>query len=252
MRPNVGSEKTILAVDLGLMEYETAWEIQRSAFQLRQEGLISDLLLLVEHPPVYTLGTASDEDHLLIGEHDPLRARANVYHVERGGDVTFHGPGQIVGYPILDLTNHYQDLHRYLRDLEETILRTIGTFGIKGERDDKYTGVWVSGEKIAAIGVKVKRWVTMHGFALNVNTDLSYFDSIIPCGIFHKGVTSMKQILGREADFAPVREELLHQFAGVFSPTTPIVPKEPFLNHLASLAPEQKEWNVSTHLPQIS
>jgi len=217
------------------MEYETAWEIQRQAFQLRQEELISDLLLLVEHPPVYTLGTASDEDHLLIGEHDLRRARAGLYHVERGGDVTFHGPGQIVGYPILDLTNHYQDLHRYLRDLEETILRTIGRFGIQGERDNSYTGVWVSGEKIAAIGVKVKRWVTMHGFALNVNTDLSYFDSIIPCGIFHKGVTSMKHILGHEADFAHVREELLHQFAGVFSAATPVISKEAFLSNLASL-----------------
>jgi lipoate-protein ligase B len=166
--------------------------------------------------------------------------------------VTFHGPGQIVGYPILDLSQHYQDLHRYLRDLEETVLRTIGTFGIQGERDGAYTGVWVGGEKIAAIGVKVKRWVTMHGFALNVNTDLSYFDSIIPCGIFHKGVTSMKQLLGREADFGCVREELLRQFAGVFSAGVQITRKDYFLNHIASLASEQNEWNAPAKLPLIS
>ncbi len=137
--------------------------------------------------------------------------------IDRGGDVTFHGPGQLVGYPILDLNNYYLDIHRYLRDIEEVLIRSAKDFGICAERSDGYTGVWVKSDKLAAIGVKVSRWVTMHGFAFNANTDLSYFDRIIPCGIFHKGVTSVHALTGREVEMADVEKAVVRNFESVFS-----------------------------------
>ncbi len=192
------------------------WELQRKIFDLRVEGKISDALLLNEHHHVYTLGKNSDDDHLLAGEEE-LKARgAEVFHIDRGGDITYHGPGQLVGYPIINLEAYYLDVHRYLRDLEEVIIRTLGDYGISARRDEGYTGVWVGQNKIAAIGVKVAHWVTMHGFALNVNTDLSYFDRIIPCGIFHKGVTSMQALLDKEIPLDEVSRVLAKKFGEIF------------------------------------
>jgi lipoate-protein ligase B len=203
-------------VRLGRTDYSAAWDLQRRLFAERAEGATGDWLLLTEHDHVYTLGTSGEMDHLLAGP-DELRTRgAQVFTTDRGGDITYHGPGQLVGYPILDLHAYYLDLHRYLRDLEEVIIRTLATYGVTAGREPEFTGVWVGGSKIAALGVKASRWITMHGFALNVRTDLSYFDRIIPCGIFHKGVTSMEQILGTPVDPDEVASRVCAAFAEVF------------------------------------
>ena len=208
--------KTIGVVNLGITSYGPTWDLQRRLFDLRVAGKISDVLLLNEHKHVYTLGKTSDDDHLLANDAE-LRAKgADVFHTDRGGDVTYHGPGQLVGYPILDLNEYYNDVHRYLRDLEEVIVRSLSDHGITARRDKEYTGVWAGNEKIAAIGVKVSRWVTMHGFALNVNTDISYFDRIVPCGIFHRGVTSMQRILGADVSIASVSQSIVSHFGEVF------------------------------------
>ena len=187
--------------DFGTRSYGEMLEIQRSAARARISGEIDqDLLLLVEHPPVITLGRSSKDTHLLA---DPaaLRSRGvEVFEVERGGDVTFHGPGQLVGYPIIDLKRHKQDLHWYLRQVEELLIRALATFGIPGERVPKYTGVWTGGRKIASIGVHARDWVTWHGFALNVSTELSYFDLIVPCGIPEVTMTSVERELTERKD----------------------------------------------------
>ena len=206
----------IHAVNLGLTEYKSTWDLQRRIFELRVAGKVSDVLLLNEHNHVYTLGKSSDNNHLLATETELKSNGAEVFHIDRGGDITYHGPGQLVVYPILDLNNYYLDIHRYLRDLEEVIIRTLSEFGIRSHRDEKFTGVWVGSDKIAAIGVKVSRWVTMHGFALNVNTDLTYFDRIIPCGIFHKGVTSLHRLLGKPVPMNEVCRAVGHNFGEVF------------------------------------
>lgn len=205
-----------LAVDIGLSAYDEAWELQRRVWNARVGGKIPDVLILTEHRHVYTLGKSTNENHLLAKEEELKRKGVDVYQIDRGGDITYHGPGQIVGYPILDLNDYYLDVHRYLRDLEEVIIRTLRESGVAGTRVDGMTGVWVGGNKIAAIGIKVSRWVTMHGFAFNVNTDLSYFDRIIPCGIFHKGVTSLREVLGRAVDIKLVEADLLRSFEDVF------------------------------------
>lgn len=205
-----------LAVDIGLSAYDEAWELQRRVWNARVGGKIPDVLILTEHRHVYTLGKSTNENHLLAKEEELRRKGVDVYQIDRGGDITYHGPGQIVGYPILDLNDYYLDVHRYLRDLEEVIIRTLRESGVTGTRVDGMTGVWVGGDKIAAIGIKVSRWVTMHGFAFNVNTDLSYFDRIIPCGIFHKGVTSLREVLGRAVDIKLVEADLLRSFEDVF------------------------------------
>jgi lipoyl(octanoyl) transferase len=190
--------------------------LQKQLFVLREEKKSGDALLFTEHFPVYTFGKSGEADHLLASEAELRSGGVEVFNIDRGGDVTFHGPGQLVGYPILDLNDYYLDLHRYLRDIEEVLIRTLADFGILGSRDPEFTGVWVNGNKIAAIGVKASRWITMHGFALNVNTDLKYFERIIPCGIFHKGVTSMQQELGLEIPLADVKEKLAAHFGEVF------------------------------------
>ncbi len=176
-------------------------------------GIVPDTLILVEHDPVYTLGKNSDENHLLKSRdvHIP------VYQIERGGDVTFHGPGQLVGYPILDLHHHRLSVSWYMRTLEGMLIQTLGQFGIKARRREGLTGVWVGEEKIAALGVRLSRWVSMHGFALNVNTDLEFFDGIIPCGIFEYDVTSMSQILGKEVSMVEVEETLVTIFRLLFN-----------------------------------
>lgn len=206
---------SINVIDLGRTRYSEAWKLQQQLWDLRVRGEVGDLLLFTEHEPVYTVGKGGDENHVLAGEEELLRTGAEMFRIDRGGDVTYHGPGQIVGYPIIDL-NARPDLHRYLRDLEEVIICALRTFGIAGVREEGLTGVWVGGDKVAALGVKVSRWVTMHGFALNVATDLQRFDRIIPCGIFHKGVTSMQQLLRREVPLSEVQGELARKFAEVF------------------------------------
>ena len=183
---------TITVAILPRTDYRACWELQQKIFAQRCRGMIGDVLLLTEHRPVYTMGTGGNPDHLLASIDDLAMSGADFVHTDRGGDITFHGPGQLVGYPILDLDGYSRDLHRYLRDLEEVVIRSLAPFGVTGRREPGYTGVWAGGGKICAIGVRSSRWVTMHGFALNVSTDLSSFSNIIPCGIFDRGVTSLE------------------------------------------------------------
>ena len=210
--------------DLGLIDYKEAWDYQEKRFnkildvkknnrkENRQDPTLS-YLLFCEHPHVYTLGKSGDENNLLVNE-DYLKSRgATFYKINRGGDITYHGPGQIVGYPILDLDNFFTDIHKYLRYLEEAVILTLADYGIESTRSDGETGVWLDagGEKarkICALGVRSSRWVTMHGFAFNVNCDLSYFGNIIPCGIVDKSVTSMQKELGKEVDMQEVQHKL--------------------------------------------
>lgn len=233
---------TLTVVNIGRTRYKSAWDLQRKLFDLRLAGRISDLLLLTEHDHVYTLGKASDDHHLLADAGELQAAGAEVFHIDRGGDITYHGPGQLVGYPILDLNMYYHDLHRYLRDLEEVIIRTLGDYAIAAARDEKFTGVWVGSSKIAAIGVKVSRWITMHGFALNVNTDLAYFDRIIPCGIFHKGVTSIRELTGRDVALSELSGRLIKHFGDVFQAEPRDTSHETLLQMLDQSAAEKREW----------
>jgi lipoate-protein ligase B len=208
------------------VEYGEALELQRQLASARMRGDGEDCLLLLEHPPVITLGRGAKREHLLRDE-DFLKERGiELYEVERGGDVTFHGPGQLVGYPILDLSRHDKDLHLYMRKLEEVLLRTLQDYGIQGERNIGKTGVWAEGSKIASIGVHVSRWVSWHGFALNVNTDLSFFDLIVPCGIPGIRMTSLAKLLGREFPLVQVSESVVRHFADVFDVTVERVPQD--------------------------
>ena len=203
---------------LGDVPYQDGLDIQAKLVEKRREGSIPDQLLLLEHPHVLTLGTSSSPDHLLLSEEERSRLGLEVVEVGRGGDVTYHGPGQLVGYPILSLSPDRKDLHRYLRDLEDVLLRTVATFGITAHREEGMTGIWVPEGKLAAIGVRVSsRWITSHGFALNVNPDLSYFSSIIPCGISNRSVASMAHVLRRPIQVQDVVEPLVESFERVFS-----------------------------------
>jgi lipoyl(octanoyl) transferase len=221
--------------DLGLAPYKETWDFQEELFernvqqklQNRLEGKADgvgteDVLLFVEHPHVYTLGKSGDAFHLLVSEEKLKEIGATYYPINRGGDITYHGPGQIVGYPLLDLEHFFTDIHKYMRYLEEAIIRTIAHYGIVGGRIDGLTGVWLDiddpkkARKIAALGVKCSRWLTMHGFAFNVNTDLNYFNHIVPCGITDKTVTSLSKELGREMDMDEVKRILLQELADVF------------------------------------
>ncbi|MBI4545203.1 MAG: lipoyl(octanoyl) transferase LipB [Gemmatimonadetes bacterium] len=206
---------------LGLLPYGEALELQRRLVQSRRAGAVPDLLLLVEHPHVITLGTSSAPGHLLLDESERRLLGIELFHAGRGGDATYHGPGQLVGYPILDLNPDRCDLHRYLRDLEEVIIRALGDAGVAAGRKPGLTGVWVGSEKIAAIGVRVSSgWITSHGFALNVAPDLHYFDAIIPCGIRNGGVTSLGRLLGADHPaLAAVPDHITRRFAEVFQRT---------------------------------
>ncbi len=206
----------LLISNLGRTRYAEVWKLQQDVWTLRHSNSIQDILLLTEHEHVYTLGKSTNDNHLLASDGELKISGTEVFHIDRGGDITYHGPGQIVCYPIIDLHNYFLDIHRYLRSLEEVIIRALAAFGIYGQREKDLTGVWVNNEKIAAIGVKVNRWITMHGFALNVNTDLSKFDRIIPCGIFHKGVTSMQRTMDREVSIESVQKSIVKSFADVF------------------------------------
>lgn len=201
---------------LGRVPYREAWDLQRRLVERRRTRAIPDTLVLLSHPPVVTLGRAGTRDHLL-GTAGELAARGvEVVETDRGGDVTFHGPGQVVGYPIVDLDGRGRDLHRYLRDLEETLIRALGAFRIDAGREPGLTGVWVAGAKIAAIGIRVSRWISHHGFALNVDTDLTYFDLIVPCGLADRSVTSMQAVLGRTVQRDAVEAALVDAFEEVF------------------------------------
>lgn len=222
--------------DLGLMAYQEAWDYQEmllkqnveiktryhSAQQKQQKGATTNYLLFVEHPPVYTLGKTGHEENVLLDEMEMQERGILFVKTNRGGDITFHGPEQIVGYPILDLEKFGTDIGKYLRNLEEIIIRTLAEYGIKGDRSNGETGVWLdvgfpgSERKIAAFGVRCSRWITMHGFAFNVNTDLQYFEGIIPCGIKNKQVTSLSRELGRNIDLGEVKEKIKAHFEEVF------------------------------------
>lgn len=197
----------------GLVPYETAWNWQRSLVAERRENPnLDDVLILLEHPPVYTLGQGSRTDFLKFDPNDPAYP---LHRIERGGEVTYHCPGQLVGYPILNLRYYQQDLHWYLRQLEETLICVLNCYNLQGERLPGLTGVWVDGYKVAAIGIKVSRWITMHGFALNVCPDLSGFQQIVPCGIADKPVGSLAQFIP-EVDVEQVRQQVIRAFAEVF------------------------------------
>jgi lipoate-protein ligase B len=214
------STPSLFVTDLGVMPYAEALAIQRAAAKARISGELSeDLLLLVEHPPVVTLGRSFKQAHLLASP-ELLHARGvELFEVERGGDVTFHGPGQLVGYPIVDLKRHRKDLHWYLRQVEEVLIRALESYGLHGERSAGYTGVWVDGRKIASIGVHARDWVTWHGFALNVTTELSYFDLIVPCGIQQVSMTSISRELGKSVALSDVRARVSQAAAEVFGLT---------------------------------
>jgi lipoyl(octanoyl) transferase len=208
--------KTLELIDAGITDYHKAWEFQKKIFNQVVNDRSENYLILTEHNPVITIGKTGSFKNLLT-EPAHLKSRGiKIIEIDRGGDITFHGPGQIVGYPILDLFQFKKDIHWYLRNLEEVIIQTLRDFNIEGGRIPDFTGVWVKKKKICAIGVKVTRWVTMHGFALNVSTNLDYFNHIIPCGISDHGVTSIFDQIGNISDQKDVIKSLYHNFAEVF------------------------------------
>lgn len=227
-------QKPVIFSDWGLIEYQKAWDQQENIFkqsadlkyQRRLSGEmgadpIENHLIFCEHPPVYTLGKSGKIENLLLNEAELKAINATFFPINRGGDITFHGPGQIVGYPIFDLEQFYTDIHLYLRNLEEAIILTLAHYGIKAGRYEGYTGVWLDADlpnarKICAMGVRCSRWITMHGFAFNVNTDLNYFKHIVPCGIDDKDVTSMERELGKKLEIDAVKKVLKEKLSEVF------------------------------------
>lgn len=229
----ITKNKSVTIKDLGVVDYKKCWDYQEELFKSvvdikiknRRQSLslpTSNYLLFVEHPHVYTLGKSGDISNLLINESQLEQRGAKFYKINRGGDITYHGPGQIVGYPILDLDNFFTDIHKYLRFLEEVIILTLKDYGLSASRNPGKTGVWLGVEtpfprKICAMGVRASRWVTMHGFALNANVDLSYFDNIIPCGITNNSVTSLNKELGVEnVDLSEVKQKVIKNFKILF------------------------------------
>jgi lipoyl(octanoyl) transferase len=232
-KSNQSSLQTVRYIDLGLVDYKQAWTYQEKLFNeivaLKVNNRTADLheptpnyLLFCQHPHVYTLGNSGNKENLLISEQELEQKNASYYKINRGGDITYHGPGQIVGYPILDLDNFFTDIHKYLRFLEEMVIRTIAEYGIEAGRSNGETGVWIDvgnplkARKICAMGVRASRWVTMHGFALNANVDLDYFGNIIPCGINDKAVTSLKKELGHPVEEEELKQKLKRHFAQLF------------------------------------
>jgi len=203
-------------IDLGLVDYGKAWELQRQLWSRRMEGELPDLLLLLEHPHVITLGRRGNRSYLIASSEELEKMKVPIFHVERGGDVTYHGPGQMVGYPILNLKEYGYRLIRYVDQVEEVILRVLKDSGIEGKRDASNRGIWVGREKIASIGVAIKRWVSFHGFALNYDTDLKYFDLIHPCGLQGVKMTSMGKVLGTKISRNDVIEKICFYFKQIF------------------------------------
>jgi lipoyl(octanoyl) transferase len=201
---------------LGLVDYADGLCLQRERIAARKAGVIPDTLLLLEHPPVYTLGRNAKKDNILLSTEQLAARGVQVFEIDRGGDVTYHGPGQLVGYPILDLTQHRRDIAWYMRSLEEVLIGVARDCGILAGRLAGAPGVWVGNDKLAAMGVHVSRWVTSHGFAFNVNTDLRYFEWIVPCGLRDKGVTSLEKLLGRRVEMDEVVGKAIRQFGTVF------------------------------------
>jgi len=228
----MNKNKLVIFQDWGLLDYKIAWEKQEMIFSATVNAKIANRtnnshnpipnhLILVEHPHVYTLGKSGNVSHLLLDENGMIAKHASFYKINRGGDITYHGPGQIVGYPILDLDNFFTDIHRYLRTLEQAVIDTLAEYNIQSGRLPGYTGVWLDAEnekarKICALGVRCSRWVTMHGFAFNVNTDLDYFNNIVPCGIDDKAVTSMNKELEKEVNIEQVKEVLVNNIVKLF------------------------------------
>ena len=224
--------RTVEFIDLGLIDYKKAWDYQTELFDAivqtkiqnkknNENKITPNYLIFCEHPHVFTLGKSGDESHLLLNEAMLKMRGATYYKINRGGDITYHGPGQLVGYPIFDLDHFFTDIHKYMRYLEEAIILTLAEYGIKAGRVEGLTGVWLDGDKptarkICAMGVKSSRWVTMHGLALNVNADLSYFNNIVPCGISDKAVTSMDVELGKKIDINEVKTKLKLNFSTLF------------------------------------
>lgn len=226
-------------VKLGLIEYKTAFDLQNRLMKLRQQGKIDDVLLILEHPPVITVGLNGKDANILVAEEVLGESGVQVFHINRGGDVTYHGPGQIVGYPILDLNNHGRDIRSYIRRIEEIFIRLLREeFDITAGRDPAYPGVWVGNDKIVAVGCAMKRWVSMHGFAFNVNTILEHFRWIISCGISNKGVTSLEILLGRQFDLKTAEDMVISYFAAVFDVEPILVDKDEYYQRIMELHDE--------------
>ncbi|MED5266280.1 MAG: lipoyl(octanoyl) transferase LipB [Candidatus Neomarinimicrobiota bacterium] len=200
-------------LDLGLKSYQESWNFQKEMLKKRSNNEINDTLIFVEHEPVFTLGKNANENHILQNYPENIKT----FHVERGGDVTYHGPGQLVGYPIIDLRNYKKSISWYMRSLEQVIIETLLDFDIQSERKNGLTGVWYKNEKIAALGVRVSKWITMHGFSLNIDPDLNNYNSIIPCGIFEYGVTSMSKILNKNINLGSVKNSVKIKFLDQFN-----------------------------------
>lgn len=209
--------KTLLACEIGRTRYADVLKLQQQLFVSRQKKNVSDILILTEHEQVYTLGTEADRNNLLATQAELVDRHIETFDADRDGDIEYHGPGQLVGYSIVDLNVHYRDARRYVSDIEDTLIRSLSDLGILGTRYPDYDGVWVNGQKIASIGVKINRWITTHGFALNVSTDLSNYDRIVPGGIFNTGVTSIEKILGRKIVLSYVAGIIASRFSEVFN-----------------------------------
>lgn len=210
---------TCVYYELGLVEYEEGYRLQQRLWEEKAAGREDDFLLLLQHPPTLTLGKSGKLDHLLVDREELAREGLSLFFIDRGGDITYHGPGQLVAYPIVDLRRRGKDVHRYVRDLEETAIATLADFSIAAGRDKDHVGVWVGRDKVCAIGVRIRKWVSMHGLALNVNPDLMHFALITPCGIVGRGVTSMEKLLAGAPAFAEVRARFVENFAQVFGAT---------------------------------
>ncbi len=211
------TSKVLNIVNLGLIDYKEAWELQQKTWRFRRSGAIDDTLFLLEHPHTYTLGKVADKNNLICSADYLEKNNISIYEVDRGGDITYHGPGQLVGYPIINLADWKEDTHEYLRNLENVIIAVCDYFGLNAKKINGLTGVWIENRKICAIGIKVSAWVTMHGFAFNVNTDLSLFNGIIPCGIKDKEVTSVKKELGKQISMDEVKRVTAKYFREFFS-----------------------------------
>ena len=206
----------MLVSDIGKIDFDQAWRIQKQLFELRRSDQIKDIILLCEHPHTITLGKSGSQENLLITTDDLADQSINYVEIDRGGDITYHGPGQLVAYPIINLNNYFRDAHKYLRFLEDVIIKLLAIYQIEGGRIDGLTGVWVGNSKICAIGVKISRWITMHGLAFNVSTDLNYFQKIVPCGISDKSVCNLSELIGKQLQLSEVSSKMIDCFETTF------------------------------------